>query len=55
MLADYARQMANVFDRETGEIHKAQIFVAVLGTSSCTYAEAMKTGSAPRPFRSAWS
>jgi transposase len=40
MFVDYAGQTANVIDRETGEIQKAQIFVAVLGASSYTYAEA---------------
>ncbi len=40
MFVDYAGQTVNVIDRETGEIHKTQIFVAVLGASSYTYAEA---------------
>ena len=40
MFVDYAGQTANVIDQETGEIHKAQIFVAVLGASNYTYAEA---------------
>lgn len=40
MFVDYAGQTVPVIDRETGEIHKAQIFVAVLGASSYTYAEA---------------
>ena len=40
MFVDYAGQTVEVIDRETGEIHKAQIFVAVLGASSFTYAEA---------------
>lgn len=40
LFVDYAGQTVNVIDRETGEIHKAQIFVAVLGASSYTYAEA---------------
>ncbi|MEE4137039.1 MAG: IS21 family transposase [Desulforhopalus sp.] len=40
MFVDYAGQTVSVIDRETGEIHKAQIFVAVLGASSYTYAEA---------------
>ncbi len=30
----------DVIDCETGETHKAQIFVAVLGASNYTYAEA---------------
>lgn len=40
LFVDYAGQTVPVIDRETGEIHKAQIFVAVLGASSYTYAEA---------------
>lgn len=40
MFVDYAGQTVPVIDRETGEIHKAQVFVAVLGASSYTYAEA---------------
>ncbi len=40
MFVDYAGQTVPVIDRETGEIHKAQIFVAVLGASNYTYAEA---------------
>jgi transposase len=40
MFVDYAGQPVSVIDRETGEIHKAQIFVAVLGASNYTYAEA---------------
>ena len=37
---DYAGQTAGVTDRATGELRKAEIFVAVLGASSYTYAEA---------------
>ena len=37
---DYAGQTAEVIDRHTGEVRRAQIFVAVLGASSYTYAEA---------------
>jgi transposase len=40
LFVDYAGQTVDVIDRETGEIHKAQIFVAVLGASNYTYAEA---------------
>lgn len=40
MFVDYAGQTVDVIDQETGEIHKTQIFVAVLGASSYTYAEA---------------
>jgi len=40
LFVDYAGQTAPVIDRTTGEIHEAQIFVAVLGASNYTYAEA---------------
>jgi len=40
LFVDYASQTAPVIDRTTGEIHQAQVFVAVLGTSNYTYAEA---------------
>ncbi len=40
MFVDYSGQTAQVTDPKTGEIKTAQIFVAVLGASSYTYAEA---------------
>lgn len=40
---DYAGQTAEVIDRTSGEIRQAQIFVAVLGCSNYTYAEASWT------------
>lgn len=40
---DYANQTAEVIDRTSGEIRQAQIFVAVLGCSNYTYAEASWT------------
>ena len=40
LFVDYAGQTVDVINRETGEIYKAQIFVAVLGASNYTYAEA---------------
>lgn len=40
MFVDYAGQTVNIIDRETGEMKPAQIFVAVLGASNYTYAEA---------------
>lgn len=40
LFVDYTGQTVAIVDRETGEIHKAQIFVAVLGASNFTYAEA---------------
>ena len=40
LFVDYAGQTASVIDRETGEVRCAQIFVAVMGASNYTYAEA---------------
>ncbi|NOQ45860.1 MAG: IS21 family transposase, partial [Desulfobulbaceae bacterium] len=40
LFVDYAGQTVEVVDPETGEVSKAQIFVAVLGAGSYTYAEA---------------
>src|SRR5271154_5612383 len=46
LFVDYAGDTAPVvIDRLTGEIRKAQIFVAVLGASNFTYAEATWTQS----------
>jgi transposase len=46
LFVDYAGQTVEVFGRR-GEIHAAQIFVAVLGASSYTYAEATWTQTLP--------
>ncbi|MBZ5599270.1 MAG: IS21 family transposase [Acidobacteriia bacterium] len=40
LFVDYAGQTMEIIDPETGEIHKAQIFVATLGASNYTFAEA---------------
>ena len=40
LFVDYAGQTIPLVDREAGEIHEAQIFVATLGASNCTFAEA---------------
>jgi transposase len=47
LLVDYAGQKAAIVDRETGEIQEAEVFVAVLGASSYTFAEATWTQSLP--------
>jgi transposase len=44
---DYAGQTVPLVCAETGEIRQAQIFVAVLGASSYTYAEASSSQSLP--------
>lgn len=45
LFVDYAGHTAAVVDRTTGEVRAAQVFVAVLGASSYTYAEATWTQS----------
>ncbi len=40
MFVDYTGQTVDLINSESGEIHKAQIFVAVMGASNYTYAEA---------------
>ncbi len=58
LFVDYAGQTVPVVERSTGEIRQAQIFVAVLGASNYTFAEATWTqgladwiGSHMRAFR----
>ena len=47
LFVDYAGQTAAVIDRTTGEIRPAQVFIAVLGASNHTYAEATWTQTLP--------
>lgn len=47
LFVDFAGQTMDVVDGLTGEIRPAQIFVAVLGASSYTYAEAVWTQTLP--------
>jgi transposase len=47
LFVDYAGQTIPVIDPETGEIRQVQIFVAVLGASNYTYAEAHASQSLP--------
>jgi transposase len=47
LFVDYAGQTIPIINRATGEIKQAQIFVAVLGASNYTYAEATWTQSLP--------
>lgn len=47
LFVDYAGQTVKVVDPESGEIREAQIFVATLGASNYTYAEAHWTQSLP--------
>jgi len=45
LFVDYAGHTVEVTDRHSGEVRQAQIFVAVLGASSYTYAQASWTQS----------
>jgi transposase len=47
MFVDYAGQTVDVIDPRSGEIRAAQIFVAAMGASNYTYAEATWTQSLP--------
>lgn len=47
LFIDYSGQTVPIIDAATGEVHRAQIFVAVLGASSYTYAEATMTQQLP--------
>jgi transposase len=47
LFVDYAGQTVELIDGTTGEVRQAQVFVAVLGASSYTYAEASWTQSLP--------
>ena len=47
VFVDYSGKKIAIVDPETGEIREAEIFVAVLGASNFTYAEATWTQSLP--------
>ena len=47
LFVDYAGQTVEVIDGATGEMRRAQIFVATLGASNFTYAEARWTQALP--------
>jgi len=47
MFVDFAGHTMEVFDGATGEVRKAEVFVAVLGASSYTYAEARWSQALP--------
>jgi transposase len=47
LFVDYAGPTVEVLDPKTGEVREAQIFVAVLGASNYTYAEATWTQQLP--------
>jgi transposase len=47
LFVDYAGQPLPIVNRQSGEVHEAQVFIAVLGASNYTYAEATWTQSLP--------
>lgn len=47
MFVDYAGQTVPIHDRDTGNIRQAEVFVAVLGASNYTYADAAWDQSLP--------
>lgn len=47
LFVDYCGQTLPIVDPTTGEIHEAPVFVAVLGASNFTYAEATRSQSLP--------
>ncbi len=47
LFVDYCGQTVPITDPASGEIHEAQIFVAVLGASNYTYAEATRSQKLP--------
>ena len=55
LFVDFAGQTLPIVDPDTGEVWQAQLFVAVLGASSYTYAEALRRQDAARLDRRATS
>lgn len=47
LFVDYAGQTMEIVDRTTGKVREAQVFVAVLGASNYTYAEATRSQALP--------
>lgn len=47
LFVDYAGQSIALVNRHTGELHDAALFIAVLGASNYTYAEATRSQSLP--------
>lgn len=47
LFVDFSGLTLSWINRETGEVYKAEIFVAVLGASSYTYVEALESQSLP--------
>jgi transposase len=49
---DYSGKKPHIVDRKTGEVIEVELFVAVLGASNYTYAEATRTQQSPEWIRS---
>jgi len=47
MFSDFAGKKPHWIDAPTGEVHEAELFVAVLGASNLTYAEALESQKTP--------
>ncbi len=47
LFVDYAGQKPTILDATTGEVIAVELFVAVLGASNYTYAEATRTQQVP--------
>jgi transposase len=47
LFTDFAGLTPHWIDPETGEVHEAELFVAVLGASNLTYAEALESQRVP--------
>jgi transposase len=47
LFVDYAGMKAKIVDRSTGEVTEVELFVAVLGASNYTFAEATRTQQVP--------
>ena len=47
LFTDFAGQRPHWIDPETGEVHEVELFVAVLGASNFTYAEALESQRVP--------
>jgi transposase len=43
LFVDYSGKKPCIIDPKTGEVHEVELFVAVLGASNYTYAEATRT------------
>jgi transposase len=52
MFVDYAGQKLGYFDRQSGELHPVEVFVAVLGSSALTYVEASESQEKEQWIRS---